>query len=57
MLATMEKVITFSEETYYSIVQKAQLKAQELFSIETYTEKIYSIYAKALKESSFPNFI
>ncbi|MBR2092228.1 MAG: hypothetical protein IJ905_18240 [Fibrobacter sp.] len=53
----MEKVITFSEETYYSIVQKAQLKAQELFSIETYTEKIYSIYAKALKESSFPNFI
>ena len=57
MLASMEKVITFSEETYYSIVQKAQLKAQELFSIETYTEKIYSIYAKALKESSFPNFI
>lgn len=49
MLDLMEKVIAFPEYVYHSIVQKAQQKAQELFSIENYTEKIYSIYTNALK--------
>lgn len=49
MLDSMEKVIAFPEETYHSLVQKAQQKAQELFSIKNYTEKIYSIYIKTLE--------
>ena len=49
MLAFMEDVANFTEEKYYSIAKKAQQVAQNLFSIENYTEKIYSIYTKILK--------
>ena len=50
MLAFMEDVAKFPEEKYYSIAKKAQQTAQNLFSIEKYTEKIYSIYTQVLKK-------
>ena len=48
MLAFMEDVATLPEEKYSLIAQKAQQTAQDLFSVENYTEKIYSIYTKVL---------
>ncbi len=50
LLMFMEKTASFSAESYRLIAQKAQEKAQDLFSIEKYTEKIYSIYTKVLKK-------
>ena len=49
MLGLMETVAKLSEDKYHSIAKKAQQTAQNLFSIENYTEKIYSIYTRALR--------
>lgn len=49
LLHFMEKTATFSAETYHSIAKKAQETAQEIFSVEGYTQKIYSIYTRVLK--------
>ena len=48
MLSHMEYVISMAHEEYQIIAQKAQKKAQELFSTEQYTCNIYSIYKQIL---------
>ncbi|MCQ2082685.1 MAG: glycosyltransferase [Lachnospiraceae bacterium] len=48
LIAKMENVASISDEEYKEKALQAQKKAQELFSIEEYTSKIYSIYNKIL---------
>ena len=49
MILHMEATASISFKDYVQIAQKAQKKAQSLFSIEKYTSDIYSIYEKALE--------
>ena len=49
MILHMEAIASISFKDYVQIAQKAQKKAQSLFSIEKYTSDIYSIYEKALE--------
>ena len=48
MFTAMEGVASLDSEKYRFLVEKAQKKAQELFSIEQYTHNIYSIYKQTL---------
>jgi glycosyltransferase involved in cell wall biosynthesis len=48
MLSCMEHVISMAPEEYHAIAEKAQKKAQILFSTEQYTCNIYSIYKQIL---------
>lgn len=48
LIAKMENVASISSEEYKEKALQAQKNAQELFSIEEYTSKIYSIYKKIL---------
>ena len=49
MVQHMETIASISFKDYVLIAQKAQKKAQSLFSIEKYTSDIYSIYKNALE--------
>lgn len=50
LLTYMEQVANMSAEEYTKKALFAQEKAKELFSIETYTSKIYSIYESVLEQ-------
>lgn len=50
LLTYMEQLANMSAEEYKKKVLIAQEKAKKLFSIETYTSKIYSIYESVLEQ-------
>ena len=50
MLQHMETIASIPFNDYVQVAQKAQKKAQSLFSIEKYTSDIYSIYENALEK-------
>ena len=49
LLNCMIKMAKIPNEEYFSMIVKAQKMAKELYSEESYVEKVYDVYKKALK--------
>ena len=49
LLSSMIKMAKLPNEEYFSMIVKAQNIAKELYSEESYVEKVYDVYKKAMK--------
>ena len=49
LLNSMVKIANMPNEEYFSMILKAQNIAKELYSEESYVEKVYDVYKKAIK--------